>query len=323
MSRFKISVIVPIYNNIKYLKRCIDSIINQTYSNLEIILINDGSTDGSAQICDHYKEIDRRVIVIHTNNEGVAKARNKGLKTASGDFITFVDSDDFIDRKMYEILLKNIIDEKADIVQCGYYRTDESGNIILARRLKEEIVEGRYENSYFYARGDNTTNYVVNKLYRKDIIDNLFFPETVVSEDFVFNVKAYYNSERTMVISEPLYFYVDNKSSVTNKEFNVGKLDAIKNGIRMYEFHNRRFDNLCPFFALYIVNYSMNYYRSVNTTNVNNKKELLNYLRKTFYIYLLKLNKKTIWKKKRNAIHVIIFLISPKLYSYIYKLFKE
>ena len=105
----KISVIVPIYNVEKYLEKCLESIINQTFINLEIILINDGSTDFSGSICEKYKNKDNRIILIHKKNEGLSAARNKGLSIATGDYISFVDSDDFLDLNMYEILYKKML----------------------------------------------------------------------------------------------------------------------------------------------------------------------------------------------------------------------
>ena len=117
-----ISVIVPIYNVEKYINRCIDSIIEQTYTNLEIILVDDGSTDNSGSICDEYAKKDNRIKVIHKENGGVSSARNVGLDTAIGQYITFVDSDDYIEKKYCEILLKTLKKQKADCVACGYNR---------------------------------------------------------------------------------------------------------------------------------------------------------------------------------------------------------
>lgn len=116
MKKIKISVIIPIYNVEQYLSQCLDSIINQTYTNLEIILINDGSTDNSEKICNQYKLLDPRIIVIHKTNGGLSDARNTGIKIATGDYISFVDADDFIDENMYTILFQKINTTNADII---------------------------------------------------------------------------------------------------------------------------------------------------------------------------------------------------------------
>ena len=127
----KISVIVPVYNVERYLKRCIESIINQTYKDLEIILVDDGSTDSSGNICDEYKKIDKRISVIHKKNGGLSDARNEGLKVVTGTYIAFVDSDDFLDLDMYEYMQKNIEKENADIVICGTKIDYDNGKIIV------------------------------------------------------------------------------------------------------------------------------------------------------------------------------------------------
>lgn len=121
MEKIKISVIVPIYNVEQYLSQCLDSIINQTYTNLEIILINDGSTDNSEKICNQYKLLDPRIIVIHKTNGGLSDARNTGIKIATGDYISFVDADDFIDKNMYTILFQKINTTNADIIWYNHY----------------------------------------------------------------------------------------------------------------------------------------------------------------------------------------------------------
>lgn len=129
MKKIKISVIIPIYNVEQYLSQCLDSIINQTYTNLEIILINDGSTDNSKKICNQYKLLDSRIIVIHKSNKGLSDARNTGIKIATGDYISFVDADDFIDENMYTILSKKINTTNADIIWYNHYNYQSPNKI--------------------------------------------------------------------------------------------------------------------------------------------------------------------------------------------------
>ena len=123
----KISVVIPIYNVEKYIERCIDSVLNQTYMNLEIILVDDGSPDRCGEICDNYAQIDKRIRVIHKENGGLSSARNAGLRIATGDYISFVDSDDWIEPHMYETLLKNAINYKAQISSGGVTDLVEKG----------------------------------------------------------------------------------------------------------------------------------------------------------------------------------------------------
>lgn len=128
MEKERISVIVAVYNVEKYLSKCIESILNQTYKNLEIILIDDGSSDKSGDICDSYAKQDSRIKVIHRENKGIAYTRNEGLDTAKGDYITFVDSDDYIHPQMYELMMRKLREQNADVVACDYLELPENEN---------------------------------------------------------------------------------------------------------------------------------------------------------------------------------------------------
>lgn len=140
----KLSVIVPIYNAEVFLNRCINSILKQTYQNLEIILVNDGSTDNSLKICQMYKSMDDRIAVINKKNAGVSAARKDALKIATGDFITFVDSDDYIDFNMYKNLMQTMVEGDFDIIESGYTLVDENEEVICVRRLADEQRAGKY-----------------------------------------------------------------------------------------------------------------------------------------------------------------------------------
>lgn len=130
-----ISIIIPVYNVERYLNKCLDSIINQTYKNLEIVLVDDGSTDRSGLICDDYAAKDNRVIVLHKENSGVSEARNIGLKHSTGEFIGFVDGDDYVDRQMYELLLERLESDNSDMAACNYLQVDEEGGVYKRPRV--------------------------------------------------------------------------------------------------------------------------------------------------------------------------------------------
>lgn len=136
----KLSVIIPIYNAEKYLHRCIKSILNQTYTNIEIILVNDGSKDNSAKICEEYAKKNKNIIYVSKQNEGPGPARNKGIEIATGDFIGFVDSDDFIYKEMYFEMLREAVKNDADVVQCGYFKADEMGNILNEKSFTDKVL---------------------------------------------------------------------------------------------------------------------------------------------------------------------------------------
>ncbi|MFW5980976.1 MAG: glycosyltransferase family 2 protein [bacterium] len=326
MSDNKVSVIVPVYNKERFLEKCIKSILNQSYNSLEIILIDDGSTDRSAEICDRYAKLDSRIYVVHKENEGVAEARNTGLNIASSKFVTFVDSDDFIDPEMYKKMVMTALSTDADIVECGYNETNLKGNVLKEYKLDEKTIIGSYNASYHYARNENTTNFVWNKLFKRELLKDIRFPDTIISEDFVFNVKAYYKCKKTVIISDPLYNYVYNDKGITKRGFHPGRLDAIKNGKEMYHFHQERYPDLCSFFALYIVEYSMRFYKEVyEQKDLKDRDKYLKSLKKEFmeFYSLIKGDAFNKIKKKKIRVLMWIFKTNPIFYYWTMKLFKK
>ena len=163
MTNKKVSIIVPVYNVEEYLNKCVDSIINQTYKNIEVILINDGSKDSSGEICDTYAKKDSRVKVIHKENGGVSSARNKGLEASTGDFIMFVDSDDWIEVEAITSLMKIQNRNNYDVIMFGAYRE----NLILEKTTKTNLIEQSFENI-------DEINEVLPKLIRQEKINSLW-----------------------------------------------------------------------------------------------------------------------------------------------------
>ena len=235
MSNSLVSVIVPIYNTEKHLKNCIESIINQTYTNLEIILVNDGSTDNSPIICDSYANIDNRIKVVNILNMGVSNARNQGLRSSTGKYIQFVDSDDFIDKDMIEILVNNIESQNADIVMCGIKRVSKLDFILdTAKHI------GTFEIEDFIIKniemiGDNLFGSPCNKLYKYDIIkkhDIMFDPLIEYAEDLIFNYEYFRNIDRVTVNSNCLYNYNRDIEDTLSSKF---RIDCYENLNYTYE----------------------------------------------------------------------------------------
>lgn len=224
-----ISIIVPVYNAEKYLKRCIDSLLAQTYQNIEVLLIDDGSPDNSGIICDEYAKKDSRFRVFHKENGGVSSARNLGLKEAKGDYIGFVDADDYIDSKMYEILLSNLVKEKADISVCGYYQEDSEG-VFKKHWPKddylvmngEEQIKNLISNNYY-------TCSCWDRLFKRELIGDTAFNESFCFyEDYLFLYEVAKNSPKTVFDSTPLYYYCNNLQSAARKPFDTKKIDIVK-----------------------------------------------------------------------------------------------
>ena len=210
-----ISVIIPVYQVEKFLRRCIDSIINQTYRNLEIILINDGSSDNSGKICDEYSTIDFRIKVIHQENKGLSGARNRGVEIAKGEYIAFVDSDDWINNNMYEVLSNKMQDFDLDMVRCAAVETD--GN-------KYEEIHPKKQNINKLFIGDEIfelyfsefcCKVVWNALYKAHIVKGILSPERCHSQDNYVSGRYLYNCRKMMIIDEILYNYWVNPDSIT------------------------------------------------------------------------------------------------------------
>lgn len=180
----KISIIVPVYNAEKYLDKCIESIINQTYSNLEIILIDDGSSDGSPKKCVDWSKKDKRIKVVHKENGGVASARNIGVQTATGKFIGFVDSDDTLEKDYYERMYNNLKKYNADISMCSYNDEYKNGKAVQGKTFEDGITTiERMEAIKNLVLENNISNHLWNKLYKKNLFDGIVFPNGRKMED--------------------------------------------------------------------------------------------------------------------------------------------
>lgn len=207
-----ITVIVPVYNIKEYIEKCIKSIIAQTYTNLEIILVDDGSTDGSGDICERYALKDDRIIVMHKLNGGLSDARNYAIDMANGDLIAFVDGDDWIHPQMYELMLHTMELQKADIVTCWFEQQNED----FAKRnyeLKDLHIKQLTGTD---ALIDIETPLVVawNKLYKREIFDGIRYPKGKLHEDEYIIHRIFYRCEKIAVIAEPLYFYTIRRDSI-------------------------------------------------------------------------------------------------------------
>lgn len=212
-----ISVTVPIYNVEKYLEKCIQSIVNQTYKNLEIILVDDGSPDSSPQICDNWAKIDSRIKVVHQINSGVSAARNTGLKLSSGDFVTFVDGDDFIDTDMYETLVSAYLKSGADIVGCSFRTIDENNNnAVFEKQCSADIIgvlpSEKIIASYFALNNGNLVSFC-NKIIKKSAFDGVEFPLGRIFEDWTLAPVIYDKCEKIEFLDCIKYNYIIHSGS--------------------------------------------------------------------------------------------------------------
>ncbi len=223
-----ISIIVPVYKVEQYLEKCIESIVNQSYKTLEIILVDDGSPDSCPEICDDWACKDPRIKVIHKENGGLSDARNAGLRIAKGQYVAFVDSDDWIDKYMYEILLQCIQTTGSDIACCGITKIFED-------KKAEDSKAPKGDSESFYTQdalkelilNRKIQQVVWNKLYRKDLLKEIMFECGKCNEDEFWTYQIVGNASRITVLDYAGYFYLQRAGSIMNEGYSLKRLDAI------------------------------------------------------------------------------------------------
>lgn len=224
-----ISVIVPVYNAEKYIRECIESIIRQTYENLEIILVDDGTPDNSGGICDEYSIKDKRIKVIHKENGGVSSARNSGLENSTGEYIAFIDGDDYIEKSYFEKMIEKIKKENADCVGCGYNRIYDNKIEAVVSNQPYSLKEKDYLENVLYVQSG--LGFCHMKLWKKSCINSIRFNEKLkVAEDALFNIQASKNVKNFYMINEALYNYRFNETSLVrnyDKNYMNKYLDAM------------------------------------------------------------------------------------------------
>lgn len=217
----KVSIIIPVYNVEKYLSQCLDSVLEQTFTDLDILVIDDGSTDRSGSICDEYAAKESRIRVFHTENKGLSAARNYGLDRCNGDYIAFLDSDDWLENRAIELLVESILSEDADIAVCGHYVEwedySEVGSVPDAPRIS---TGNAIVNEYLHGIGIGVQ--IWNKLYRSNILYRIRFPEHRLYEDIATTYKFLETANRLVRVPELLVHYRMRKSS-------IGKTHSLKN----------------------------------------------------------------------------------------------
>lgn len=235
-----ISVIVPVYNVEKYLERCVKSIAAQTYKDLEILLIDDGSTDKSGKMCDDFQQTDSRIKAFHKQNGGLSDARNYGIEHSAGEFISFVDSDDYIDEKMLETLHRLITENDADLAVCSAMDVFEGKEVTQVKEIKEFNLN-KVESYKYMLRGDGIPS-ACNKLYKRQTVGDVRFPVGKLYEDGFFTPQILKRVEKTAVTSKPMYYYFRRADSITTKPFRKGDLDVIE----AYDKCVKQVKELCP-----------------------------------------------------------------------------
>lgn len=223
-----ISIIVPVYKVEEYLDKCIESIVNQTYTNLEIILVDDGSPDNCPEICDKWAERDNRIKVIHKSNGGLSDARNAGLAVASGEYIAFVDSDDYIEADLYEKLLSTIINTFSDISVCNLRYVYQNDSNSVSQENSDSITEYTAEEAMSALIDDRIRQVVWNKLYKLELIKDIMFDVGKYHEDEFWSYKAIGAANKIATIDYTGYNYLQRFGSIMGNNYSLKRLDAIE-----------------------------------------------------------------------------------------------
>ena len=223
----KISVIIPIYGVELYLNRCVESVVNQSYTNLEIILVDDGSQDNCPSMCEEWKRRDNRIKVIHKMNGGLSDARNVGMKIATGELIGFVDGDDWIATDMYRYLYENMIENNSDISACGVKMVWEGDITPKSLTPAGEYVLNRQEAMKAIVDESILKQPVWYKLYKTELIHNIYFPVGRYHEDVFWSYQAIGNANRISVFDVPCYYYFQRKNSIMGNQYSLKRLDIL------------------------------------------------------------------------------------------------
>jgi len=269
----KISIIVPVYNVELYLEKCIESIINQTYTNIEIILVDDGATDSSGNICDLYSKKDSRIKVIHKRNGGLSDARNVGIEKAVGQYLMFVDSDDYIDKTMCEKLYNALKKQKTDMAMCDIVSVDINGNKVQHMNGKSPIIGNELNiDEIFNKFSDRDYWYFVvawNKLYHKKLFEKVRYPFGKIHEDeFVFH-HLLDICKTVAIVPECLYHYVQRENSIVNSKKTIKSLDGAEAFFDRVRFAlNNGRDKLA------IISYKIGANRMISCYNISKESEI-------------------------------------------------
>ena len=314
-----ISIIIPIYNKEEYLERCVKSVIEQTYSNIEIILVDDGSKDKSSQMCDYYGEIDNRVVVVHKENGGLSDARNKGIDASKGRFLFFLDADDYIAKEAMEVLHKRITEENADIAICNFTWINTKGESLCREDvIYDEVLDKKglfeklsLEPNFYYV-------IACNKLYNREIFEKCRFKLGKTHEDEFIIHHVFGNCRKAVSVSKILYYYIQSENSITTSAISIKNLDyieAIYDRIQFYRNNNCK-EYISKSIDLFWWGCSEIYTGIVGN---NEKGEAMLRIKRYHAEMLPTIIRKYVKDRKKNwvknVVCNILFWINPKLYK--------
>lgn len=239
-----ISVVVPIYKVEGYLSRCVDSIINQTYKNLEIILVDDGSPDNCPKMCDDYATNDSRIKVVHKKNGGLSDARNAGMKVATGEYISFIDSDDYIALDFFETLYNTMQSEKSDIVECSVVKFYENNHFDEYKDDLNIISFGTQDALSKLIAENPFKQHVWNKLYKSSLVLDIPYAVGKLNEDEFWTYQIFGRAKKVTRLHKTMYYYFQRENSIMGNTYNLCRLDALEGKLNRQKYIEEKFPEL-------------------------------------------------------------------------------
>lgn len=315
-----ISVIIPAYNIENYIERSLRSICEQTYKNLEIIVVNDGSTDKTGEIIDKMAALDSRIVPVHKKNAGVSVARNTGLDRAKGDFIGFVDGDDIIDKDMFEFLINNALKYDADISHCGYKMVFPN-RVDYYYNTGELRIQDNYQGVYDLIKADKVEPGLCNKLYKRNVIQGKRLDETIrINEDVLFNYLLFKESDKSVFEDVPKYHYMVRKNSAATSKVNIHKVkDPLMVIQKIMPYETGEIYNLLEKRYMYLLEKVSSMDRAKQTQEVQEyqkqkRKELKNFLKE---------GKMKAAYSKKEMFQLKLASVSPLLYRAVHEIYSR
>ena len=312
-----ISIIVPVYNAEKYLCECIDSILFQTHKNFELILVDDGSPDNSGEICDEYATRDERIKVIHKENGGVSSARNLGIEVSNGEYITFIDSDDFVDEKYLELMHNRILETNSDMCFCHFDRFDETSFVEYKEKIPDKMDVNFSDPDFvefacrFFKLKNNVFGSSCRVLYKRSCIENVRFnPKIKISEDLVFVLNAMFNSNAFSSISNVFYHYRTNFNSAGKsykKNFLTSQLELQRELVLLFnKFEKKKALKLSKSYFCLLCYYIFSNELKFKKSNSSYKENIKNIKQSKLYEYFKFTNLLSLKKIKFFIVWILI-----------------
>lgn len=246
-----ISIIIPVYNMELYLDQCLNSIVNQTYSELEIILVNDGSTDNSLNIMKKYALEDKRFIIINQDNSGLSAARNIGIDSSHGEYVGFVDSDDWVESDMFECLLKALLENGADISCCGRYIVKDNYSVKSFYLSKPYVFKNHEEAHKELLKESIIDSAMWDKLFKRELFNDIQMPVGEIYEDIAIIYKLFFKADKIVHIGQSEYYYRKRNNSITSLSLSQKNMVLINRSQAIFQFTEEHFPSVIPFAEAY------------------------------------------------------------------------